>query len=73
MKFMKENLENKTQKSNQNSTVKTKEMLMSILYTNADQLTTSKKSELLETVERTKPHIIAINEVKPKNGNERSK
>ena len=35
------------------------------IYTNADQFTTMKKSELLEFVERKKLHIIAICEIKP--------
>ena len=39
---------------------------INIIYTNADQFTTMKTSELLEFVERKKPHIIAICEVKPK-------
>ena len=42
------------------------------MYTNADQLTTSKKSELIESIERIQPQIIAICEVKPKNGSERT-
>ena len=39
---------------------------INIMYTNVDQFTTMKKSELLEFVERKKPHIIAISEVKTK-------
>ena len=39
---------------------------INIMYTNADQFATMKKSGLLEFVERKKPHIIAICEVKPK-------
>ena len=31
---------------------------INITYTNADQFTTMKKSELLEFVEQKKPHII---------------
>ena len=42
------------------------------MYTNADQFTTMKKSELLEFVERKKPHIIAICEVKRKIPRERT-
>ena len=32
---------------------------INIMYTNADQFSTMKKSELLEFVEQKKPHIIA--------------
>ena len=39
---------------------------INIMFTNADQFTTMKRLELLEFVERKKPHIIAICEVKPK-------
>ena len=42
-----------------------------MMYTNADQLSTTKKHELIELVSREKPHIIAICEVNPKNGSER--
>ena len=42
------------------------------MYTNADQFTTMKRLELLEFVERKKPHIIAICEVKPKIPRERT-
>lgn len=52
-------------KSNQESPI-------SILYTNADQMTTSKKCELIELVKRANPQIIAVCEVKPKNGSERA-
>ena len=38
-----------------------------IMYTNADQLTTSKKTELIKKIELHKPMIIAICEVKTKN------
>ena len=41
---------------------------MKIVYTNADQFTNTKKCELIELIEREEPHIVAINEVKPKNG-----
>ena len=44
---------------------------INIIYTNADQFTKMKKSELLEFVERKKPHIIAICEIKPKIPRER--
>ena len=36
-----------------------------IMYINANQFITRKKSELLEFAERKKSHIIAISEVKP--------
>ena len=45
---------------------------LTIMYTNADQLTTSKKSELLHLIERKKPLVIAICEMKPKNHSERT-
>ena len=45
---------------------------ISILYTNADQLTPSKMTELRILVERKKPLIVAVCEIKPKNGSERS-
>ena len=41
---------------------------LKILYTNADQLTPSKKDELERIVDREKPHLIALCEVKPKHG-----
>ena len=62
----------KSTNHNYNSNAKGENTSMSILYTNADQLTTSKKSELMETIERINPNIIAICEVKPKNGKERT-
>ena len=43
-----------------------------IMYTNADQLTPSKKTELIKKIETQKPMLIAICEVKPKNSKERS-
>ena len=36
------------------------------MFTNADQFTTTKNSELLEFAEQWKPHIIPVSEVKPK-------
>ena len=42
------------------------------MYTNADQFTIMKKSELLEFVQRKKSHIVAICEVKPKIPRERT-
>ena len=41
---------------------------MKIIYTNADQLTAMKKQELEELVSQSQPHIIAVYEIKPKNG-----
>ena len=43
-----------------------------VLYTNADQLTALKKIELEILVKTEKPHIVAICEVKPKNGSIRT-
>ena len=42
-----------------------------VMFTNADQLTSSKKVELTEYIQREKPMIIAVSEVKPKNTVER--
>ena len=44
---------------------------MKILFTNADQLTTSKMIELQSKVKQEKPLIIAISEVKHKNKSKR--
>ena len=41
------------------------------LFTNADQLTPSKKTELILRIDQEKPLIIGICEVKPKNSKER--
>ena len=46
--------------------------VINIMYTDADQFTTMKKSELLEFVEQQKSHIIAICEVKHKIPRERT-
>ena len=43
------------------------EPAIKIMYTNADQLTTGKKDELVARIEKEKPTIIAVTEVKPKN------
>ena len=40
---------------------------LKIVYTNADQFTATKKCEPVELISRGKPHIVAINEVNPKN------
>ena len=46
---------------------------MKVLFTNADQLTSSKMAELQIKVNQEKPHIVAVSEVKPKNrGKERT-
>ena len=45
---------------------------MKIMYTNADQLTTSKMTELRNLIERKQPLIVAVCEMKPKNASERS-
>ena len=42
-----------------------------VMYTNADQLTPSKKTELIKKIENQKPIIIAICEVKTKNSKDR--
>ena len=42
--------------------------LFKILYTNADQLNSAKKTELLKRIQIHKPFLIVICEVKPKNG-----
>ena len=44
-----------------------------IMYTNADQLTPSKRTELVKKIETHKPMIIAVCEVKPKTSSEYSR
>ena len=44
---------------------------ITVMFTNADQLTPSKKVELIQYIEKEKPMIIAVSEVKPKNAAER--
>ena len=46
--------------------------VLNIMYTNADQLTTSKMTELRNRIEKNKPMIVAICEIKPKNSSDRS-
>ena len=46
---------------------------LNVMFTNADQLTPSKKTELVKRIEQEKPSVIAICEVKPKNSKEREK
>ena len=41
------------------------------MFANADQLTSSKKVELMKRIEKEKPLVIAICEIKPKNTKER--
>ena len=43
------------------------EPAIKIVYANADQLTTGKKDELIARIEKEKPMIVAMTEVKPKN------
>ena len=43
----------------------------SVLFTNADQLTTAKMAELRLRIQQEKPMIVAVCEVKPKNGKDR--
>ena len=43
------------------------EPAIKIVYANADQLTTGKKDELIARIEKEKPMIVAVTEVKPKN------
>ena len=43
------------------------------MYTNADQLTTNKMAELKRMIENSRPQILAICEVNPKNGKGRCK
>ena len=38
-----------------------------IMYTNTDQMTTTKKMELQKRIENEKPLVVAITEIKPKN------
>lgn len=42
-----------------------------VMFTNADQLNSSKMTELKKLIERNKPLIVAVCEVKPKNARER--
>lgn len=44
-----------------------------ILYANADQLTSSKKAELLKRIEIQNPLLVALCEVKPKNATDRTR
>ena len=43
-----------------------------VMFTNADQLTSSKMTELTYKIEEEKPLIIAVCEVKPKNARDRT-
>ena len=64
---------NEKQKKNNKECEQVKQSGINIVYTNADQFTTSKKDELLKLVAEFHPHIIALCEVKIKNGSERTK
>ena len=44
---------------------------LTVLFTNADQLTTTKMTELRLRIQQEKPLIVAVCEVKPKNSQER--
>ena len=44
---------------------------LTVLFTNADQLTTAKMTELRLRIQKEKPMIVAVCEVKPKNSQER--
>ena len=43
---------------------------INVMFTNADQLTSTKKTELMKRIEREKPLIIAVCERQPKNSKE---
>ena len=45
---------------------------LKLMYTNADQLTPTKKTELVKRIEREEPLIVAVCEAKPKNARDRS-
>ena len=59
------------QNSKSTKTTKTLQKIP-VLYTNANQLSTLKKIELQKIIENKKPLVIAINEIKPKNGSQRT-
>lgn len=59
------------QNSKSTKTTKTLQKIP-VLYTNADQLSTLKRIELQQIIENKKPLVIAINEIKPKNGSQRT-
>ena len=44
---------------------------INVMFTNADQLTSGKKVELIKLSEREQPFIVAVSEMKPKNSKER--
>ena len=44
---------------------------LNVMFANADQLTSSKKVELMKRIEKEKPLVIAICEIKPRNTKER--
>ena len=43
---------------------------INVMFTNADQLTSGKKVELIKLIEREQPFIVAVSEMKPKNSKE---
>ena len=57
--------------SKQKRLVPTEIPTIKVMFTNADQLTSSKKTEMVEFITREKPMIIAVSEVKPKKAAER--
>ena len=72
----KEKLEAARIKNNGENTTKDNQIKLErtkILYTNIDQLTRVKKTELISRINDQKPQIIAIFELKPKNSSGRTK
>ena len=72
----KEKLEAARIKNNGENTTKDNQIKLErtkILYTNIDQLTRVKKTELISRINDQKPQIIAICELKPKNSSGRTK
>ena len=59
-------------KARQTRLVSTHLPVLNVMFTNADQLTSSKRSELIKRVGQEKPLVIAICEIKPKNSKERT-
>ena len=46
--------------------------VMNVMFTNVDQLTSMKMAELRKHIQREKPLVVAISEMKPKNNKERT-
>ena len=63
--------ENKNAKQQEQKRKKITLKDLKILFTNTDQLNKSKKHELENLVQREKPHLIALCEVKPKYGDQK--